>query len=44
MLMTVALRVMGNLVLDADKDLVGRLWRGAGRLSLRADERIPFGD
>jgi geranylgeranyl reductase family protein len=41
-LMTVALRVMGNLVLEQDRDLVARLWRGAGRLSLRADERIPF--
>ena len=41
-LMTVALRVMGNLVLDEDRDLVARLWRGAGRVSLRADERIPF--
>jgi menaquinone-9 beta-reductase len=42
LLMTVALRVMGNLVLDEDRDLVARLWRGAGRLSLRADTRIPF--
>jgi geranylgeranyl reductase family protein len=41
-LMTVALRVMGNLVLPQDADLVARLWRGAGRLSLRADERVPF--
>jgi menaquinone-9 beta-reductase len=41
-LMTVALRVMGNLVLEQDRDLVARLWRGAGRLSLRADDRIPF--
>jgi len=41
-LMTVALRVMGNLVLPEDHDLVARLWRGAGRLSLRADERVPF--
>jgi menaquinone-9 beta-reductase len=41
-LMTVALRVMGNLVLDEDRDLVARLWRGAGRLSLRADHQIPF--
>jgi hypothetical protein len=40
--MSVALRVMGNLVLDEDKDLVGRLWRSAGRLSLRADDRVPF--
>jgi geranylgeranyl reductase family protein len=42
LLMTVALRVMGNLVLPEDRDLVARLWRGAGRLSLRADERVPF--
>jgi flavin-dependent dehydrogenase len=41
-LMTVALRVMGNLVTDEDTDAVARLWRGAGRLSLRADERPPF--
>jgi geranylgeranyl reductase family protein len=41
-LMTVALRVMGNLVLPQDQDLVARLWRGAGRLSLRADGRPPF--
>jgi geranylgeranyl reductase family protein len=43
-LMTVALRVMGNLVLPEDRDLVARLWRGAGRLSLRFDERVPFSD
>jgi menaquinone-9 beta-reductase len=41
-LMTVALRVMGNLVTDADRDLVARAWRLAGRLSLRLDERPPF--
>jgi geranylgeranyl reductase family protein len=41
-LMTVALRVMGNLVTDEDTDAVARLWRTAGRLSLRADERPPF--
>lgn len=42
-LMTVALRVMGNLVTDADHDLVARAWRAAGRASLRYDERPPFG-
>ncbi len=42
LLMTVALRVMGNLVLPQDRDLVARLWRGAGRLSLRLDDRVPF--
>ena len=41
-LMTVALRVMGNLVTDADRDLVARTWRTAGRLSDRADSRPPF--
>lgn len=41
-LMTIALRVMGNLVTDEDRDLVARLWRGAGRLSLRLDDRRPF--
>ncbi|RFU22836.1 geranylgeranyl reductase family protein [Geodermatophilus marinus] len=42
-LMTVALRVMGNLVTDGDRDVVARLWRAAGRASLRVDERPPFG-
>jgi len=41
-LMTVALRVMGNLVTDEDRDLTARAWRTAGRLSLRLDERPPF--
>ncbi|MBT0767645.1 geranylgeranyl reductase family protein [Kineosporia sp. J2-2] len=43
-LMTVALRVMGNLVLEEDTDYVARLWRGAGRVSQRFDERVPFGE
>lgn len=43
-LMTVAVRVMGNLVTDADADLVARAWRTLGRGSLRADERPPFSD
>lgn len=42
MLMTVALRVMGNLVTEEDTDTVARLWRASGRLSLRFDERPPF--
>jgi geranylgeranyl reductase family protein len=42
LLMTVALRVMGNLVTEEDKDTVARLWRVSGRLSLRMDERPPF--
>jgi geranylgeranyl reductase family protein len=41
-LMTVALRVMGNLVTDSDRDLTARAWRAAGRLSLRVDARPPF--
>jgi geranylgeranyl reductase family protein len=41
-LMTVALRVMGNLVTDADRDLTARLWRSAGKLSVRLDHRKPF--
>jgi len=41
-LMTVALRVMGNLVTDEDADLVARAWRLAGRASMRADVLPPF--
>ena len=41
-LMTVALRVMGNLVTEADRDVVARAWRLAGRLSIRLDHRPPF--
>ena len=41
-LMTVALRVMGNLVTDEDRDVVARAWRLAGRLSVRLDDRPPF--
>jgi flavin-dependent dehydrogenase len=41
-LMTVALRVMGNLVTPEDADTVARLWRTAGRLSVRFDDRPPF--
>jgi hypothetical protein len=33
---------MGNLVTDADRDLVARTWRSAGRLSVRLDDRKPF--
>jgi menaquinone-9 beta-reductase len=43
-LMTVALRVMGNLVTEADRDVVARTWRLAGRLSVRLDERMPWGE
>ncbi|MDF1703359.1 MAG: geranylgeranyl reductase family protein [Aeromicrobium sp.] len=41
-LMTVALRVMGNLVTEQDRDLTARVWRWAGRQSIRIDERPPF--
>jgi hypothetical protein len=40
--MTVALRVMGNLITEEDKDTTARLWRTAGRASVRLDERPPF--
>ena len=42
LLMTVALRVMGNLVTEEDHDVVARAWRGAGRLSQAVDHRPPF--
>jgi menaquinone-9 beta-reductase len=41
-LMTVAVRVMGNLVTEADSDLVARAWRASGSASLRIDARPPF--
>jgi geranylgeranyl reductase family protein len=41
-LMTLALRLMGNLVLPEDADVVARLWRAAGRVSSRLDARPPF--
>ncbi len=41
-LMTVALRVMGNLVTEADSDIVARAWRLAGRASQALDSRPPF--
>ncbi|MGN6610456.1 MAG: geranylgeranyl reductase family protein [Angustibacter sp.] len=41
-LMTLALRLMGNLVTAEDDDAVARLWRAAGRLSSRFDVRPPF--
>jgi hypothetical protein len=33
---------MGNLVGEADRDVVARAWRAAGRTSTRWDERPPF--
>jgi flavin-dependent dehydrogenase len=41
-MMAVALRLMGNLVFESDRDLVARLWRHAGRWSTRMDDRPPF--
>lgn len=41
-LMTIALRVMGNLITEEDRDATARLWRWAGRMSVRLDERPPF--
>ncbi|MDO5503033.1 MAG: geranylgeranyl reductase family protein [Actinomycetia bacterium] len=41
-LMTLALRWMGNLVTDEDRDRAARVWRWAGRSSIRLDERAPF--
>ncbi len=41
-LMTVALRVMGNLVTEEDSDAVARLWRVVGNTSMRFDDRPPF--
>ncbi|MDP9638733.1 geranylgeranyl reductase family protein [Rhodococcus cercidiphylli] len=41
-LMKVAVRCMGNLVTEADSDLVARTWRTAGTTSLRIDSRPPF--
>jgi geranylgeranyl reductase family protein len=41
-LMTLALRLMGNLVQPEDVDTVARLWRLAGRASTHLDARPPF--
>lgn len=41
-LMTIAVRLMGNLVTEDDADLVAWAWRRAGRASLRVDGRPPF--
>lgn len=41
-LMTLALRWMGNLVTDEDRDSAARLWRWAGRRSIALDHRPPF--
>lgn len=41
-LMTLALRWMGNLVTEEDRDRAARVWRWAGRRSLARDHRPPF--
>lgn len=41
-LMKIAFRVMANLVTEEDVDSLARVWRTAGRLSIRLDERAPF--
>ncbi len=41
-LMTLALRWMGNLVSDEDRDNAARVWRWAGRRSIALDDRPPF--
>ena len=41
-LMKVALRVMGNLVTEEDKDITTRLWRSVGSVSSKLDSRPPF--
>ena len=43
LLMTLALRWMGNLVTDEDRDRSARVWRWAGRQSLARDRRPLFG-
>ena len=40
--MTLALRWMGNLVTDDDRDRAARVWRWAGRRSIARDARAPF--
>jgi len=42
-LMRLALRWMGNLVTEEDSDLAARIWRRAGRVVARRDERPLFG-
>jgi geranylgeranyl reductase family protein len=41
-LMTLALRWMGNLVTDEDRDRAARVWRWAGRRSIARGARPPF--
>jgi geranylgeranyl reductase family protein len=41
-LMSIAVRVMGNLVTDDDADWVARVWRAGGLASRLVDRRKPF--
>jgi len=41
-LMTIALRVMGNFITDEDRDATARVWRWAGRRSVKLDARPPW--
>ncbi len=41
-LMTVAVRMMGNLVTEEEEDWIARAWRSAGLVSRRFDQRAPF--
>ena len=41
-IMDVALRVMGNLITDADRDTVARAWNTAGKASQLFDARKPW--
>lgn len=41
-LMILALRWMGNLVTDEDRDRAAKVWRWAGRRSIQLDTRQPF--
>lgn len=41
-LMVLALRWMGNLVTDEDRDRAARVWRWAGKRSIKLDSRQPF--
>jgi menaquinone-9 beta-reductase len=42
LLMTLALRWMGNLVTEEDRDRAARVWRWAGKRSMARDSRPPF--
>lgn len=41
-MMNVAVRVMGNLVTEEDTDMVAKVWRTSGRMSMRWDRRPLF--